>query len=196
MSSNVLQFHGLVFFSGSESLPQDVPLDLQSLREWALEQGLVFEPESQFLSEERLQELAKCFTSSDGLMVAIAIEGSSGELTYAEYRYLPVKSLIRRAEEVEIVYWLMVPTKWDADGKVLHYGEVRFGFWYPGCNEEMCSLSTAERAIAKFGALLSQLSGKYEVRQFVDGSKEITVDGAVRAKFFREGRFFDVSFSM
>lgn len=196
MSSNALQFRGLVFFSGSDLLPQDVPLDLQSIRRWAFERGLVFEPESQLLGEERLRELAKCFTSEDELMVAVVIRKDLGEWIYAEYPYLPVKSLIRRAEEVEIVYWRMVPTGWDAGGQVSHYGEVRFGFWYPGCEEEMCSLSTAKRVTAKFGALLSELSREYEARLLEDGSKEITVDGAVRARFFREGRFFDVGFSV
>ena len=196
MSSNVLRFHGLVFFAGGELLPQDRLLDLESLRRWAIEQGWVFEPESQFLSEERLGELARCFTSSDELMVAVVVQKSLGEWSYAEYAYLPVKSLIRRAEEVEVVYWRMVPTGWDVNGRASHYGEVRFGFWYPGCNEELCSLSTARRVTAKFGALLNELSGAYEVGLLEDGSKEITVDGAVRARFFRDGRFFDVSFSV
>lgn len=186
MPSNELEFYGLVFFSGSEFLPRDIPLDLDKYREWALRQGLIFDPESQLLHTERVQELAKCFSSDDRLLIAIVIYEDRGELVYTEYPYLHVRSLIRRAEEVKIVYWRMVPNS----------GEVSFGFRYPGCDEELCSFSTAKRVNNKFDLLLAQLSSVYDVKSFKDGSKEITVDGTVCAQFFKDGRFFDVNLSL
>lgn len=193
MASDKLDFYGLAFFRGQELLPGDVLLDLDNLRQWALEQGLVFDPDAQFLVPERIQNLAKCFSSDDRLLVAISICEGQGKPLYVESPYLPVRSLIRRAEEIAIVYWRMVPTEWGSGSEVLRFGEVRFGFWYPGCDEELCSISTAKRLAAKFDLLCGQLSRAYEIESFKDGSKEITVNGAVRAKFLKEGRLFDVS---
>ena len=45
----------------------------------------------------------------------------------------------------------------------------------------------------KLGARLTELSASYPVELFKDGSKVITVDGYVRARFFKDGRFFDVN---
>jgi hypothetical protein len=196
MSSDKLEFYGLVFFSGQDLLPGDVLLDLDNLRQWAFKQGLIFDPDAQLLVPERIQTLAKCFSSNDKLLVAISICEGQGKPFYVENPYLPVRSLIRRAEEVAIVYWRMVPTEWDSSGEVLRFGEVRFGFWYPGCGEELCSLSTAKRVTAKFDLLLRQLPRAYEIESFKDGAKEITVDGAVRARFLKEGRLFDVNLSL
>jgi hypothetical protein len=196
MSSDKLEFYGLVFFSGQHLLPGDVLLDLDHLRQWALRQGLIFDPDAQLLVPERIQTLTKCFSYDDRLKIAISICEGQGKSFYKENPYLPVRSLIRRAEEVAIVYWRMAPTEWDSSGEILQFGQVRFGFWCPGCSEELCSLSTAKRVAAKFDLLLGQLSGTYEIELFEDGSKEITVDGAVGAEFLREGRLFDVSFSL
>lgn len=193
MSSGKLKFYGLAFFCGQEQLPRDVPLDLDNLRQWALENGLISDSDAQLLVPERIQNLAKCFSSDDRLLVAISICEGQGESFYVENPYLPVRSLIRRAEEVAMVYWRMVPTGWDASGEVLRFGEVRFGFRDPGSGEELCSISTAKRVAAKFDLLLEQLSKVYEIRSFKDGSKEITVNGAVQGRFFKEGRLFDVS---
>ncbi len=175
-------------------MPRDVPLDLDNLRQWALENGLIFDSDVQLLDPGRIQNLGEYFSSDDRLLVAISICERQGEPFYVENPHLPVRSLIRRAEEIAIIYWRMVPTEWNPSGEVLRFGEVRFAFQIPGCAEELCSVSAAKRVTAKFDALLEQLTVAYEIKSFKDGSKQITVDGAVRGKFFKEGRLFDVSF--
>ncbi len=207
MLPNKLEFCGLVLFSGVDHLPDDILLNLDSIRQWAFKQDLVSDPEFQLLLDDRLQNIAKCFSSDDKPQIAIALnesreathEAKEG-LSYMEYPFLPVKTLIQRGEKIKIVYWVMQPSQWDVHGNVLQFGEVRFGFWYPSCQDEFCSLSNAEIITQKFNSLLTQLSNDcpadYPVRSFKDGSKEITVDGVVRARFLKKGRFFDVDLSL
>jgi hypothetical protein len=128
-------------------------------------------------------------------MVAMAFHRDrAGKLAYFEYPYLPIKSLIRRGEEVKIVSWRMRPTQWDRDWNILEFGEVSFRFLHPNCGEEICSRSTAKRVVKKFRKLLDQLASSYCTETLEDGSVEITVEGDVRAKFFKSGRFFDLGF--
>ena len=192
MSGREFKFYGLVLFSGRELLPGNIPLDTIDLRKWAHKKGYIYDPEFQLLLTERLEELEKCFSSDDRLMVALSIDKAEGETYYFEYPYLSVKSLIQKEKEIELIYWQMKPNRWDRDGKALQFGEVMFSFLFPGCGEEICSLSSAKRVIEKFNTLLDKLSNAYTMKVFKDGSKKITVNGEIRAKFFKDGRLFDV----
>ena len=113
-----------------------------------------------------------------------------------EYPYVPVKTLIKKGKDIRIVYWQMRPTVRNVDGKILEYGEVSFGFWYPECDDELCSISTAKKVSAKFGELFLQLSDDYQKEILKDDIKAIDVDGNVRAKFFKDSRYFDVNLSL
>ena len=194
MSKNKIQFSGVVFFSGMEILPGDLVLSISEIRKWAYEQGFISDPEFQLMFNDRISSLSDFFVPEDGLQLALAIHTGVDDPFYFEYPYLPVKSLIDRDIEVEIYYWRMIPTRWDTNREVIYYGEVKFGFQMPGCNEEICSISTAKHVVEKFQSLiLNQL--KYgEIRSFNDGSKEAVVDGELLARFYKEGRFYNVTF--
>jgi hypothetical protein len=195
MPEGAIQFSGIVLFTGMDQFPDDVVLSLGEIRKWALSQGLIADPDFQLLLDERIDTLSGHFGLEDQLQIALAIHPGGGEPFYLEYPYLPVKTLIRRGEEVELYYWRMIPTRWDSNGNILHFGETRFGFLLSGCTEEICSLSTAKLIVEKLHSLLSDLSDEYQVEVFPDGSREITVDGAVLARFVKEGRFFDILLS-
>ncbi len=188
-------FYGIVFFSGMEQLPGDIALSLVEIRKWALNQGYITDPEFQLLLDDRVNALSSHFDPEDQLQIALAIHPGRGDPFYFEYPYLPVKSLIRRAVEVELYYWRMIPTRWDSNGRIIYYGETKFGFLVPGCNAEICSLSTAKRVVDKFQTLISDLSNEYPIEEFPDGSREITVDGAVLARFLKDGRHFNITLS-
>jgi len=195
MVKDEIQFSGIVFFTGMEQLPDDTVLSLVEIRKWALEQGFVTDPEFQLLLSERINALSGYFDPEDKLQIALAIHSIGSETSYFEYPYLPVKSLIRRAEEVEIYYWRMIPTRWDINRNIIFYGETRFGFVLPGCSEEICSLSTAKLVVEKFQSLILDLSNDFKIDEFDDGSREITVNGDVLATFAKEGRYFDINLS-
>ncbi|MCI0558951.1 MAG: hypothetical protein MN733_10680 [Nitrososphaera sp.] len=195
MPDDKLKFYGFIFFSGYEFLPGDLILTPKALRRWAFEQGLITDPEFQLLLTKRLQELKKCLLPDDKPQIAIAIHQNDGGLSYFEYPYLPLTSLIQRGYEVQIVYWAVEPVSRDKAGSVIDFGEVRFGFWLSDCTEEICSASKAKRIAEKFHQLRTKLRGKYPVKVLHDGSEEITANGDVQAKFFKDGRFFDVQFS-
>jgi len=184
-------FSGLVFW-GSEFLPKDIIPSLDRIREWAFEQELIWD-EGQLITSERIEALSEHFVYEDKLSILIHLyKDSSGNLCYLEYPYLPVRALIKRAKEVQIVYWQMIPTVWNADGNVGDYGEVRFGFWYPGVGGEFCSTSNAKLVVKKFHDLFRRLPDTYAKNILSDGVLDIEVDGDVKAKFFKTGRLFDV----
>lgn len=102
-------FLGLVLW-GLEFLPKDIIPTWGNIREWAFEQNLIYESEFQLITLERIKELRKHFVHEDRLSILIHLyKDSSGKLEYLEYPYLPIKTLIKRAIEVEIVYWQMIP---------------------------------------------------------------------------------------
>lgn len=172
-------FHGIIFLKGSfHFLPPDIALGLDEIRKWACEKGLVYDIESQIIVPEREEELFKIFQPDDELCVAIDIyKDSSGDLTYLEYPYIPVKTLIKKKKQIDLVFW------W------IDVGEVGFHFWYGDSAEEFCSLSTAKKVVKKF----SELSEKFkDYGEKIDGRIEIEVDGAIQARFFKNGRYFDV----
>jgi len=184
-------FSGLVFWGG-EFLPGDIIPSLDSIRKWAFEQNLIWD-EGQLITPERIEALQKHFAYEDELSILIHLyKNSSGNLCYLEYPYLPVKSLIKKEKEVQIVYWQMWPSAWKADGSVIDYGEVRFGFWYPGNSGEFCSTSNAKLVVKKFRDLFHQLADIYGGKILSAGVLDMEVDGDVKAKFYKSGRLFDV----
>jgi len=42
-------------------------------------------------------------------------------------------------QQVEVVYWGMIPYVWDSDGIVKEYGQVHLDFWIPNVSDEFCS---------------------------------------------------------
>lgn len=195
IESENLRFSGIVFFIGMEQFPGDILINLGEIRKWALSNGLITDPKFQLLLEDRINTLSSHFKSEDQLQIALAIHQGSGKPFYFEYPFLPVKSLIRLGKDVELYYWRMIPTRWDLKGNVSYFGEARFGFLFPGCNEEICSLSTAKFIVEKLQRQLVELSNKYQIREFPDGSREITAEGVLLAKFVKNGRNFDILLS-
>ena len=193
MSPSTL-FSGLIFW-GSKFFPKDLILSLDNIRQWAMSSGLIWNAESQLMASERTDGLISQFAPEDQLSICIDLsEDASGKLTYAEYPYLPVKSLIKRETPVEIVYFDMIPTVWDATGNIKGYGEVRFGFWYPGINDEFCSASTAKLIVPNFYTLYQESTDNIDKKQLPKGKLTAAVNGMIKAYFRKKGRHFDVEF--
>ncbi len=185
-------FSGLVF-RGSEYLPGDIILSLGNIREWAFKNRIIYDPEAQLIGEEGLKELNKHFVPEDRLAILIYLyKDNENNLCYLEYPYIPVKTLIKKNKQVEIVYWQLLPTNWDTNGIVEKYGKLYFGFWYPGINDEFISMSSAKLVVRKFYKLWQDLSSKYKSKIIGDGILDIEVDGAIKTNFFKIGRSFDV----
>jgi len=190
-----LPFRGIVIFEGAEHLPHDIVLSLDKIRGWATNSGFISVPEFQLLLRDRVAEVVKVATP-DELSVAIAISTNhNGELEYFEYPFLPVRSLIKSGIAIPIVYWKVIPWQWDPTGNATAFGEIKFGFWLAGCSDEFCSMSTAARIVPKFVAEMDKLASEYPVKVTPQGSRDITVDGAVLATFLKQGRLFDVVLS-
>ena len=194
MVSLPADFSAVVFLSGTEFLPDDLPLGLENIRQWALEAGLIWEAESQLLLGERLQNLAEYISQEDRLGLAIEIVKDEHGISYIEYPYLSVRSLIRRSEKIRLVYWRQRSTG-RASESVLE-GEVRFGFWISGCADEFCSVSTAKRVVEGFAKCFDRLSPTHAFKALADGSREIVVECQVTAKFESAGRSFDVTLAV
>lgn len=188
-------FTGLVF-RGLEFLPKDIIPTWGNIRGWAFKHKLIQDPESQLITLERIEELKKHFVYEDNLSILIHLyKDSSGKLEYFEYPYLPVKTLIKKAIEAEIVYWQMVPTALGANGTIKEYSEVHFGFWYPSIgSEEFQSISNARLIVKKFRELFNKLPGVYQKNKLNNGILDVAVDGDVKAIFFKTGRLFNVKF--
>ncbi len=195
MLPDALRLRGIVAFEGAEHLPRDIVLSLDKIRDWAMNSGFVSDPKFQLLTGDRVAEVVKVATPGDELSVAIAISNHNGELEYFEYPFLSVRSLIKRGTGIPIVYWKVIPTQWDPSGNPTVFGEVKFGFWLTGCSDEFCSMSTAARIVPKFVAEMDKLASEFPVKVASQGSRDITVDGAVLATFLKQGRLFDVVLS-
>lgn len=197
-------------FGVLEFLPRDLLPSLDEVRRWAADQDLLRDPESQLITPERAEAVSKLFTADDQLRILVHVHaGDSGELNYLERVYMPAATLIKKRSEVRLAWW-EVPIVRDTDGYVLEGGEVRFGFWHPGSDEESCSMSTGRLVVKKFKELLHQIGGSYEARELTSGVQAVTVDGQVRevtlgtrgiivngkvgARFFKTGPYFDVEF--
>jgi len=185
---------------GSEHLPEDLPLDLDEIRRWTIESGLVFGG-GQLLTGEIVEKLKTVFTAEE-VRTAIIIEIDKEELMCLEQPYVLLLALVKRGVWVELVWWRLMPKSWDSSG-VREYGIARFGFWLPrevDCEtfaEEFVSESAAKIVVEKFAALTKSLVGELPpdtIKRLSDGSIDVTVDGAVWARFFKAGRRFDVEF--
>jgi hypothetical protein len=172
-------FRGLAFFDGATHLPEPIPSRLGSIRDWAERSGLIFDPD-QVLTQERVADISRVCSSEDNLLVAIAISGEPGSLNYFEYPFLPVRSLIRRGEPVDLAFWKITAT------------DVKFGFRIAGSAERFLSESTGVHVVPKFAAALKNLGTTYPVETFADGSKHIAVAEGVRATFSKDARMFEV----
>ena len=190
-----LPFRSIVFFEGGEHLPDDIVFSLGEIRDWAVRSGFVSEPDFQLLVQDRVAEVVKVVTPGDELGVAIAVSHRNGKLEYFEYPFLSVRSLIKRGTDISMVYWKVIPTQWDPRGRATVFGEVKFGFWVSGCSDEFCSVSTATQVVPKFVAEMEKLASKFPVVDKSQGAREITVDGAVLARFLKQGRSFHVVLS-
>jgi len=181
---------------GREFLPDDVAPFPDDVRKWAAEHDLLYDPEAQLITPERAEAVGKLFTAEDQLGILMWFYvGESGKLEYLEYVYLPVATLIKKGNEVRLVWWQMVPTMRDDAGRILKYGEVRFGFWLPESWEEFCSMAFGKLVVKKFENLLHQ-TGDGLVKELASGIRDVTVDGSIGARFFKTGRYFDVEFSL
>lgn len=186
-------FVGVTFW-GSEFLPGDIELSLDRIRRWAFDSGLIADSELQLLTRDGVDILRQHFDLRDKLTVCVLLyKDAEGSLCYFEHPHLPLRSLIRRGAQVQLVYWTMRPTVLTAEGVIKEYGEVRLGFWYPSTSPlEFCSESTARLVVPKFKDLYDSLAGRYPTAMLDDGSLDITVDGELSARFFKSGRLFDV----
>lgn len=67
------------------------------------------------------------------------------------------------------------------------------GFWYPEViGGEFASMSFAKVVFKKFFDLFNNLQNEYDTKVLPNGFTDITVDGAIKAKFFKTGQFHDV----
>ena len=188
-----LPFAGLCFFEGIGYLPGDLMLELGAIRKWAESQGMISEPEFQLMGTNRSKGVFQVWSPDDKLLVAISISISlSGALTYMEYPYVPVRTLIQRKLPIQLVYWSVLPSRWDADGGRLAYGEARFGFWVAGCRDEFCSSSNAKLVVSKFAQLIHSVGDASLINTKTDGALEVTEEGVYVAEFRKAGRQFDV----
>ena len=210
MSQNL--FQGLVLW-GSEFLPKDICPTLEDIREWAGKQNLIWD-EAQIITPERVNVLRKHFLPEDGLAILIHLyKDTEGKLNYLEQPFIPVRTLIKKQKEVDLVYWQLRSTATDSQGNVQEFGEVRFGFWYPNIEtEEFISMSNAKMVCQKFFEMFQKLSKYYKAQKIKEEKLvrsshnminkisehilDIEVDGDVKAKFFKVGRFFDVELTV
>lgn len=186
-------FSGLAFW-GSEYFPQNLILSIDQIREWAKKENLIWDVEAQFISPERISILSRYLKYEDQLYILINLyKDESGKLHYLEYPYLPIKTLIKKAIEIEVMYWQMRPGTWYADGRAKEYNEVRIGFLYSSIGEEeFCTMSNAKLVVKKFYDLYYLLPDAYEKKELGFGVLELEVNADVKAKFFKTGRLFDV----
>lgn len=189
-------FAGMALW-GSEFLPGDIVLSPNEIREWAFREGLVDDPEFQLITSERAEAVGKLFTVEDRLCILVHVyQDDAGKLGYLEYVYVPIATLIKKGIEIGLVWWQMVPTMWDSMGRVEKHGEVQFGFWLPESSEEFCTESTGKLIVEKFKELSGQIERNcYKVKELSGGALDVEVDGDVKARFCKTGRYFDVEFS-
>jgi len=203
-------FRGLIFW-GSEFLSGEIYLTLEDIRQWAFNEGLIWDEDAQLITPEREKNLSKYFSPEDSLLILIHLyKDSQGNLNYLEYPFIPLKTLIKKQKEIELVYWQMKSTMVNPQGNIKEYGEVRFGFYFPEIDEEFASMSNGKVVCQKFFEMLQKLSKDYEFKKHKKGNLitlengqtvkvpeeiiDIDVNGCLKARFFKKGRFFDVEF--
>lgn len=187
---------GVVMFEGNDRLPGDILFNLESIRNWALKEGLISDPDFQFMNDGKMEELKTVFSPKDQMQIAVAIHEGDGDPFYLEYPFIPAKSLIEKGRKVELYYWRMSPSRKNDDGSIKFIGDVKFGFIFPGTYQEICSLSGGVLVTKKFSALFNQLYKSCPVTTLPNGEISINVEGKVDARFTKSGRKYDVVFSL
>lgn len=187
-------FGGLVFW-GSEHLPDDVPLGIDLLRQWALDEGIIVD-DGQFIANEEVDELSQVFSPEDKLMVLLHLfRDRSGNLNYFEYPFIPVQSLIRKGFELYLLYWRVFDSK------------VEFGFMLNECPTiEFASESYGMDIVPRFKDAIVKLKNEScDVTQLYDGDtvigEEIDVSDIgssreAKAVFTKLGRRFSVEIQL
>jgi len=170
-------FSGLVVLRESFNfIPHDLPRDIDKIRDWAFKQGLIID-EFQIIDSEREKELSKIFQSEELLIAVHVYKATKDFLDYAEYPYVPLKTLIKKKMQIDLTSWRVNTSK------------VEFCFWYDDIEELFYSISNAKRIVKKFYELSKKLK-HYEIE------KEIKILGNIQARFFKNGRCFDVEFKL
>jgi hypothetical protein len=187
---------------------------LKEIRNWAEAAGLVDEPDL-LVTQERVRDISDLFDAGDKLGITGFFVLDSVVPFYHEQIYVPVATLIKKGIEIELVWWDMVAGEFDPSGRPLGYEEVRFGFWcHELVMEEFYSTCRGQIVVKKF----EELTREYEdiAREIPDPAlplwyisqgqesdedihqptvTEVEVDGDIKARFFKRGRYFDVEFS-
>ncbi len=102
MGSEAAALSHLVFWGGSY-LPDDIYVDLDHIRNWALREQLVWEPESQLITRQTVDEISRFFAREDDLAVVVRLYPEpSGRLGYLEQPYVPLGILIKKGLEVKL----------------------------------------------------------------------------------------------
>ena len=174
-------FTGISFFEGGEHIPDNLPVNLTDIRGWAEQSGLIFDPD-QLMNRERLEDISQFCSKEDELLIGLSLSDKHGSLVYVEYPYIPVKSLIRRNQDVKLSWWYA------------NERETKFVFWIGECIEEFCSLSTANLVIQAFNELLDKTTDEYGVALYPDGSREVVAEEMFSARFTKSGSSYDVDF--
>ena len=77
MNEDESLFFGMSFIEGVENLPGDLIISLDSIRDWAFETGLIWDP-GQVLDHERAAEIAKVCSTEDKLNIGISLVSDRG----------------------------------------------------------------------------------------------------------------------
>jgi len=174
---------------GSKLLPSHVLFDLEHVRDWANREGLIFD-EDQCVTQDTVRELSRFFTRDDRLSILIELSSAhSGGLLYVEYPYVPVSTLIKQDTHVKLIYYRIATS------------ELHFGFWIENSILEFASGSTGQIVLQRFREVVPEHSNTYTARTIEeegqDTATEISdIDGAVKARFLRSGRAYDVRFTV
>ena len=165
------------------------------MRAWAIEEAMAIE-EDQFITDDTVAEISKVFTPEDDLSLAVHVTRTTNGDIYLEYPFVPMNTLVTRDLEIELTYWAMEPDPRRAGGHSDHHG-VRFGFWVQGSGVEFVSVSWGKIVAQKFERLMRALSDTYPIvilgqEGHTNAENEITVNGDVKAKFFKTGMAHDV----
>lgn len=129
---------------GSSLFPGDLLMDLEHIRKWAIEANLISDAESQFISGETIIQLRGKFDAQDRLEVLVnTYENQFRPLNYLESPFVPTAALIKRQQEIKLVYWeLHGLTSVEAVSAGLP-SIIRYGFWIDGIGVELASEVTA-----------------------------------------------------
>ena len=80
-------FTGILFFEGGEHIPDDLPVNLTDIREWAEQSGLIFDPD-QLMNRERFEDISQFCSKEDELLIGLSLSDKYGSLVYVEYPYM------------------------------------------------------------------------------------------------------------